>query len=145
MPDDKACHEDNGWHIRQVVSFRPKRPFLEGHDRKEETEDEKRRKTAEQSEKSSISPCPLARLDETSRQMVVEEVATLLANLLRHEAQDEQQRALPTTPSLAANSTRILFPRTAGMLLASDSVSMLTTPGVGVIKLSTTAIGCLPS
>ena len=60
MPDDKACHEDNGWHIRQVVSFRPKRPFLEGHDRREETEDEKRRKTAEQSEKSSISPCPLA-------------------------------------------------------------------------------------
>ena len=53
MPDDKACHEDNGWHIRQVVSFRPKRPFLEGHDRNEETEDEKRRKTAEQSEKSS--------------------------------------------------------------------------------------------
>ena len=56
MPDDKACHEDNGWHIRQVVSFRPKRPFLEGHDRREEAEDEKRRKTAEQSEKSSISP-----------------------------------------------------------------------------------------
>ena len=101
MPDDKACHEDNGWHIRQVVSFRPKRPFLEGHDRKEETEDEKRRKTAEQSEKSSISPCPLARLDETSRHMVVEEVVTLLANLHCHEAQDEQQRALPTTRSLA--------------------------------------------
>jgi hypothetical protein len=43
----------------------------------------------------------LARLDETSRHMVVEEVATLLANLHRHEAQDEQQRALPTTRSLA--------------------------------------------
>ena len=33
--------------------------------------------------------------------MVVEEVATLLANLHCHEAQDEQQRALPTTRSLA--------------------------------------------
>lgn len=116
MPDDKACHEDNHMHISQVVSFRPKRPFLEDHDRKEETKDEKRRKTAEQSEKSSISPCPLARLDETPRHMVVEEVATLLPNLLRHEAQDEQQRALPTTPSLAkapgSYSSLLLTPST---------------------------------